>query len=51
MPCSDCADAWADMGFRCAHMPKEAFSHDAAHNKQHAIINSHVSATFLLYEY
>ena len=30
-PCSDCADAQADLGLRWPHMPKDAFSHGAAH--------------------
>ena len=30
-PCSDCADAQADLGLRWPHMPKDAFSHSAAH--------------------
>ena len=29
-PWSDCADAQADRGLRCPHMPEDTFSHDAA---------------------
>ena len=28
---SDCADAQADLGLRCPHMPKDTFLHGAAH--------------------
>ena len=31
MPWSDCADAQADLGLRCPHMPEDMFSHGAAH--------------------
>ena len=30
-PWSDCADAQADMGLRCPHMPEDKFPHGAAH--------------------
>ena len=30
-PRSDCADAQADLGLRCPHMPEDAFSHGEAH--------------------
>ena len=30
-PRSDCADAQADLGLRCSHVPEDMFSHDAAH--------------------
>ena len=30
MPWSDCADAQADLGIRCSHIPEDAFSHGAA---------------------
>ena len=30
-PWSDCADAQADLGLRCPHMPEDTFYHDAVH--------------------
>ena len=30
-PCLDCADAQAELGLRCPHMPDESFSNDEAH--------------------
>ena len=30
-PWSDCADAQADLGLRCPHMPKDMFTHGAIH--------------------
>ena len=34
-PWSDCADAQADMGLRCPHMPEDKFPHGAAHAARH----------------
>ena len=31
MPWSDCANAQADLDFRCPHMPEDSFSHGASH--------------------
>ena len=31
MPLSDCANAQADQGLRCLHMPEDIFSHGAVH--------------------
>ena len=30
-PCSDCADAQADLGLSCPHMSEDTFSHDEAY--------------------
>ena len=30
---SNCAEAQADLGLRCPHMPDDMFSHDVAHTR------------------
>ena len=39
MPRSDCADAQADLGFCCPHMPEDTFSHGAARSDMDRKIN------------
>ena len=57
-PWSDCADAQADLGLRCPHMPEYTFSHDEAHIVKHGmqglmplVILMHFFSIYLLYIY